>query len=87
MRTEIEIQKENVTLGGTAMSKKEGFVADNVRFVSKHIGGEDVLYFEAKKEVVCIQTVREPENTQHDIVMTKDEWEVLKRLIDIQLVH
>lgn len=69
------------------MNKKEGFVGDNVRFISKHVGCEDVLYFEAKKEVVCIQTVRKPENTQHDIVMTKDEWEVLKRLIDIQLVR
>lgn len=69
------------------MSKKEGFVGDNMRFISKHVGGEDVLYFDAGKDGVCIQTVREPENTQHDIVMTKDEWEVLKRLIDIQLVH
>lgn len=67
------------------MSKKEGFVGDNVRFISKHVGGEDVLYFDASGEVVCIQTIREPENTQHDIVMTKNEWEVLKRLIDIQL--
>ena len=69
------------------MSKKEGFVADNMRFISKHVSGEDVLYFDAGKDEVCIQTVREPENTQHDIVMTKDEWEVLKRLIDIQLVR
>lgn len=69
------------------MSKKEGFVGDNVHFISKHTGGEDILYFDAGKDGVCIQTVREPENTQHDIMMTIDEWEVLKRLIDIQLVR
>lgn len=69
------------------MIKKEGFVADNMRFISKHVSGEDVLYFDAGKDEVCIQTVRETENTQHDIVMTKNEWEVLKRLIDIQLVR
>lgn len=69
------------------MDKKEGLVVENIRFISKHFGGEDTLFFDVGEDEIVIQTTREPENTQHDITMTKDEWELLKRLIDNQLVH
>lgn len=66
---------------------KEGLVVENIRFISKHFRGEDTLFFDVGEDEIVIQTTREPENTQHDIVMTKDEWELLKRLIDNQLVQ
>ncbi|MEW7916520.1 hypothetical protein [Enterococcus avium] len=69
------------------MDKKEGFIVDNIRFISKHHSGEDTLFFNVDEDGIVFQTTREPENTQHDIAMTKDEWELLKRLIDVQLIR
>ncbi|MDN2639301.1 hypothetical protein OEZ17_17510 [Enterococcus avium] len=69
------------------MDKKEGFIIDNARFINRHCTGEDTLYFSVNEDGILFQTTREPEDTQHDIPMTKDEWELLKRLIDIQLIR
>jgi 5-keto 4-deoxyuronate isomerase len=69
------------------MDKKEGLIVDNIRFISKHNRGEDTLYFNVDEDGIVFQTTREPENTQHDIAMTNDEWQLLKRLIDIQLIR
>lgn len=66
------------------MSRNGDLFVDDLRFINRHSSGEDCLFVSIEKNELCITTTREPENTQHDFLMSKDEWDLFKRIIDMQ---
>lgn len=69
------------------MQVSEGIFVDEIKFIRSHATGVSILYAQVDDngKEIHIQTTDSKEDTQHDFTLDKEEWEIIKRIIDIQL--
>lgn len=69
---------------------KQGIIVDEIRFVNicNTSNGEETFELSAsvpeKGKELFICTISNRDDSQHDFGLTKDEWEIFKRIIDMQ---
>lgn len=69
---------------------KQGIVVDEIRFVNTcntSVGEETfelAASIQGEREVLFISTISNRDDSQHDFDLTKDEWDLFKRLVDMQ---
>ncbi|WP_368552530.1 hypothetical protein [Enterococcus faecalis] len=65
--------------------KKSGLNIGEIEFSESHSGGEVNIYFNIIDGELAICTTNSADESQHDFTIPKNEWEIIKRVIDINL--
>lgn len=64
---------------------KEGILIDEVAFNEKSVNDEHTLYGKVEEGLVYITTTDIHNVKQHDFCMEPEEWELFKKIIDLNL--
>ncbi|MEX1494109.1 hypothetical protein [Enterococcus faecalis] len=65
--------------------KKSGLNIGEIEFSQVHSNGNFSMYFDVADGDLFICTTNSEDESQHDFTIAKDEWEIIKRVIDINL--
>ncbi|EOJ06430.1 hypothetical protein M222_0720 [Enterococcus faecalis AZ19] len=65
--------------------KKSGLNIGEIEFSQVHSGGESSVFFSVLDGELAICTTNSADESQHDFTISKNEWEIIKRVIDINL--
>ena len=65
------------------MMKKSGLTIGEIEFSEVHSGGEASIFFSVLDGELAICTTNSADESQHDFTIPKNEWEIIKRVIDI----
>lgn len=66
---------------------KSGFNIDGLDFVSEWTDEAHILNVQTEDGHVFISTIDSHAIKQHDFIMTRDEWELFKRLVDVKFAE
>lgn len=64
---------------------RRGILIDEVAFNEKSVNDEHTLYGKAEDSLVYITTTDYHGIKQHDFCMKPEEWELFKKIIDLNL--
>ena len=57
-------------------------ITSEVKYVEEHYNCVHTLHIEPNEDGITINTTSDVDNSQHDFSISKNDWELIKRIVD-----